>query len=594
VSPDTGRNEAVLWVSDCNCNGIPDADEIAVDPSLDCDGNGIIDDCELLADPSLDCTGTGRLDSCDIADGLFIDCNGDNIPDVCQKPMASGFNDCNKNGIPDDCEIAQGFAEDCNGNGVPDECDLFNPIIEVVFVVDTSNSNADEVQIICDTMAGIDADLNTFGLTYSTEVFGVLNTINPAFDACVTQFVASSLGSEVQNFAPCCRFITSEEDLGAAVAQVAQNYPWQTQALRVVIVFGDEGPRGGNPCNDPGDDRDAATGMINIAQANGVRVLPVMTRGYTDCVLDLMQETADETRGELFIADTAGPPLRDRLLDSLLALATATDVNFNEIPDECDIASGVLTDCNNNRIPDVFELNNDLAPDCDGDELLDECQFPLVFIDSGELPELDASVIHSVAIPAAPVAMGDVSIRFRASGDLNALTEAVVVRINGQVVGTVYSSGAFDCAFTPDLAELIIPEAIFNDLLDGGDAVVTLSPTPAVDSDACPTSFIQAIVEYRPIVDDGDCNGNGIPDICELVQFGGTLADDNFNFIPDECEGEPCDPDVSGDGVVNLADLNAVLANFGQNSPNGDTNGDGAVNLADLNTVLAAFGTSCP
>lgn len=54
-----------------------------------------------------------------------------------------------------------------------------------------------------------------------------------------------------------------------------------------------------------------------------------------------------------------------------------------------------------------------------------------------------------------------------------------------------------------------------------------------------------------------------------------------------------CPADVTGDGQVNLADLNLVLANFGQTTDEGDTNGDGIVNLADLNAVLAVFGTSC-
>ncbi len=54
--------------------------------------------------------------------------------------------------------------------------------------------------------------------------------------------------------------------------------------------------------------------------------------------------------------------------------------------------------------------------------------------------------------------------------------------------------------------------------------------------------------------------------------------------------------DVNGDGAVNLADLNLVLANFGQASPAGvipgDANADNTVNLADLNLVLASFGNS--
>jgi hypothetical protein len=56
----------------------------------------------------------------------------------------------------------------------------------------------------------------------------------------------------------------------------------------------------------------------------------------------------------------------------------------------------------------------------------------------------------------------------------------------------------------------------------------------------------------------------------------------------------PCSGDTNDDGEVDLADLNAVLANFGQVSDDGDTNGDGTVDLADLNTVLAVFGTECP
>ena len=54
-----------------------------------------------------------------------------------------------------------------------------------------------------------------------------------------------------------------------------------------------------------------------------------------------------------------------------------------------------------------------------------------------------------------------------------------------------------------------------------------------------------------------------------------------------------CPGDVTGDNAVDLADLNLVLANFGQTTDNGDTNDDGTVDLADLNAVLGAFGVGC-
>ena len=57
-----------------------------------------------------------------------------------------------------------------------------------------------------------------------------------------------------------------------------------------------------------------------------------------------------------------------------------------------------------------------------------------------------------------------------------------------------------------------------------------------------------------------------------------------------------CPGDVSGDGVVNFADLSVVLAQFGQTvtpATGGDVNGDGVVNFADLSVVLSQFGRVC-
>ncbi len=57
----------------------------------------------------------------------------------------------------------------------------------------------------------------------------------------------------------------------------------------------------------------------------------------------------------------------------------------------------------------------------------------------------------------------------------------------------------------------------------------------------------------------------------------------------------PCPGDANGDRVVNFADLNIVLGDFGLMGAGlaGDVNGDGAVNFADLNLVLSNFGAAC-
>ncbi len=56
-----------------------------------------------------------------------------------------------------------------------------------------------------------------------------------------------------------------------------------------------------------------------------------------------------------------------------------------------------------------------------------------------------------------------------------------------------------------------------------------------------------------------------------------------------------CAGDTNGDNIVNFADLNTVLAAYGQSGEGlaGDVNGDGVVNFVDLNEVLANFGADC-
>lgn len=64
-------------ITDCNGNGIDDADDIAGGTSTDCDGNGTPDECESDSD------GDGVIDACDQCDGEddTLDSDGDGTPD---------------------------------------------------------------------------------------------------------------------------------------------------------------------------------------------------------------------------------------------------------------------------------------------------------------------------------------------------------------------------------------------------------------------------------------------------------------------------------------------------------------------------------
>lgn len=81
-----------------------------------------------------------------------------------------------------------------------------------------------------------------------------------------------------------------------------------------------------------------------------------------------------------------------------------------------------------------------------------------------------------------------------------------------------------------------------------------------------------------------DCNGNGIPDIADIVV--GTSLDADLDGLPDECP--PCPADLNVDGDVDGADLAILIGSWG--SSNYDLTGDGIVDGADLTIVLGSWG----
>ena len=101
------------------------------------------------------------------------------------------------------------------------------------------------------------------------------------------------------------------------------------------------------------------------------------------------------------------------------------------------------------------------------------------------------------------------------------------------------------------------------------------------------------LVGFRPI-------GEDLYDASTEVAFTLTPVDLAYAVTRSRFpEPEPCYGDVNGDGVVDLLDINLVLAVFGTCEgdplfdPAADLQPDGCIDVGDLMVILAAYGEIC-
>jgi len=84
-----------------------------------------------------------------------------------------------------------------------------------------------------------------------------------------------------------------------------------------------------------------------------------------------------------------------------------------------------------------------------------------------------------------------------------------------------------------------------------------------------------------------DCNGNGVPDSCDILD--GASLDKNANVVPDECEYAYGDFNL--DGQIDGADLAMILSLWGlKDPPLGDLTNDGVIGGGDLAVLLGRWG----
>ncbi|HET6446495.1 MAG TPA: choice-of-anchor X domain-containing protein, partial [candidate division Zixibacteria bacterium] len=177
--------------------------------------------------------------------------------------------------------------------------------VDLVFAMDTSGSMDDEFESLCTKIDQIVAELSSRGIQLNYRILGIASV-----RSCATNTVTNLIPGGVSNHI---------EDWGPATEDLAKFYDWRPGHARLVVPMGDEGPQDGEPCNDPGADRDAVSAAIEAAQSNYVLVSPVLGtiyyQGSVECVTGLAQDLADGTSGKLFTSADSADKLATGLIN---------------------------------------------------------------------------------------------------------------------------------------------------------------------------------------------------------------------------------------------------------------------------------------
>ncbi len=204
----------------------------------------------------------------------------------------------------------------CKGGQCVLKCVPSAVTLDIVFVMDTSGSMGDEAAELCAEISGVRSELEALGLTVTVTLLGIAGNPGGPFE-CLTSNVNALFGSDLHL-----------EAWGPATAIVAESFPWTTTA-RVIVPISDEGPYNGDPCDDPGRDRDAIENAIVVANENGVIVSPIAGTGIgkEKCVATLGQDLAAGTGGTWHQSTDDG--LAEAIFDLVIASLCACTGDLN-------------------------------------------------------------------------------------------------------------------------------------------------------------------------------------------------------------------------------------------------------------------------
>ncbi|MGB0715627.1 MAG: hypothetical protein ACPGXK_07110 [Phycisphaerae bacterium] len=335
--------------ADCNENGVPDVDEIKAGSAADCNGNLALDICE----PQDDCDQNGVLDICEL-DEVDADCNNNSVLDICESA-----DDCNNNGIQDICDLFLGVGEDCNENSIIDSCEVADGSVP-----DCNNNLRPDA---CDLNR--EGDCNNNSIPDSCDLASCDG--DPACDDCNGNQRIDACDLTNND----CNFNSVPDDCESAADCNNNQFP-DICDIAVGLV---------PDCNDnlipdacdieDGNSSDCGWGPSNCCEEHDS---PGCTNPEVEacvCAFDPLCCQADQTWNTscVLVVELAGCGDCGTLLGG------------NGVPDECDIADGLVDDCNLSGTPDACDIAFDLTGDGFVD-LVDYSAFYECIISDGEGP----------------------------------------------------------------------------------------------------------------------------------------------------------------------------------------------------------------
>ncbi len=175
--------------------------------------------------------------------------------------------------------------------------------VDIVFTMDTSGSMFDDAKALCNNISMVESNLKIAGINAKSHLLGITETGDKMLFPCLTDSVANLVGNVVPGDAGTCgQSLNQSESWGQATSVVAKGFPWTPGFQRVVVPISDEGACNGDPCLDPGKDRDSIDNAVKLAKSEKVIVSPISASGSSSCVTGLAYDLAAGTGGTAFIS----------------------------------------------------------------------------------------------------------------------------------------------------------------------------------------------------------------------------------------------------------------------------------------------------